>query len=150
MKQYLIATLAMFLFGATAEAAGPAKVELSFIDQMEGLVADCRITGTSTYDEAFLVGRKNGRSGPKYEKALQLASSATQACVDKNKPIGRDHYKGEILKRPELKPALANYYGSWLGYMDWLSYPHDGLEEGVEKTTYESALNHLIAEIEAL
>ncbi|WP_150796621.1 hypothetical protein [Pseudomonas fluorescens] len=141
--------LAYVLLGGIAEA-GTAKVELSFLDRMEGLKAACRIDSTSTYNEAFLVGRNNGPTSSKYERALKAAYRSTQACVDENKPKGRDYYKEEISKRPELKPALAAFYGSWSGYIDWLSSPHDGLEESAEKTAYEASLNRLIAEIDAL
>ena len=140
-------TLALLSNGAKADTA---NAKLDFIEQMEALKAACWITSMSTYNEAFLVGRNSGHTSKKYEKALDSASQSSQSCVDANKPKGRDFYKNEVLRRAELKPALANYYGAWLGYMNWLSSPHDGLEESAEKNAYESSMNRLIAEIDAL
>ena len=138
-----------FFLGLMA-ITSPASAEPSFIDHMEGLVAACRIDSTGAHTEAFLVGRDSGQASAKYKAAVKSSFQAAQACVDENKPKGREYFKTEVQGRPELKPIVAPYYASWLGYMDWLSTPRDSLEDSIEKTTYEASLNRLIAEMDAL
>lgn len=128
----------------------PASAEPSFANRMEGLVAACQIDSAGAHTEAFLVGRDSGQDSTKYKVAVKSSFQAAQACVDENKPKGREYFRNEIQGKPTLKPIITPFYASWLGYMDWLSTPRDSLDESAEKTAYEASLNRLIAEMDAL
>ena len=139
----------MGVFLGLMAITSPAMAGPSFIDRMAGLVAACRIDSTGAHTEAFLVGRDSDQTSTKYMAAVKSSFQVAQACVDENKPKGREYFKNEMQGHPDLKPVITSFYASWLGYMDWLSTPRDSLEESAEKTAYEAALNRFIAEMDA-
>lgn len=123
---------------------GPA----SFLVNLKGAAAECAITSSGEATSAFLVGRDNGTSSKKYKAALDQAYAKSKACVDDGKPKMKPLLKAEIEAHPALRDVTQDAYAKWIGYMDWLSSPHDWGADSAEKAAFEQAANRLQAEMD--
>lgn len=144
MRHKFLACLAFSLFSTSAIA------EPTFVERINGASAECSIIGSGLSTEAFIARRDFGARSTKYKALVERGYAESQACVDAAKPKMKPYLKNEIAKYPQLKPAITDAYAAWLGYMDWLSSPHDWGDESIEKKQYEAAVNRLRAEIEAM
>ena len=122
----------------------------TFIEQLDGLAAACFIDGASAKNEAFVLMRERGESSKAYKDAVAVSFKAAKECVDTNKPKGKDAFKAEVQRIPDLKDKISDAYASWVGYMDWLSTPHQFGDESEERKAYEAARNRLQAGIDLL
>lgn len=144
MQKYVFAILLSGLF------AHPALAEPTFVERINAAAAQCGVTGAGNSTEAFIAQRDYGPTSKKYKALIQKAYKESKECVEAEKPKMKPYLKEEIVKYPQLKPAITEAYAAWLGYMDWLSTPRDWLDESPEKTSYESAVNRLKAEIDTM
>lgn len=127
-----------------------AMAEPQLLTQMDGAAAECAVIGSGESTQAFLARRDFGERSQKYKTLVAKSFQDAKACVDAGKPKLKPIYKAEVVTYPSLKPAMTDAYAAWLGYMDWLSTPHDWSDESVEQKNYQSAANRLRAEIEAM
>jgi hypothetical protein len=144
MRNRLLACLAFSLVSTSVIA------EPTFLERINGASAECSIIGSGLSTEAFIARRDFGANSKKYKALVERSYAESKACVDAAKPKIKPYLKDEIVKYPQLKPAITNAYAAWLGYMDWLSSPHDWGDESIEKTQYEASINRLRAEIDAM
>lgn len=141
-----------YVFAITMSAllAKSAWAEPTFVERIEGSAAQCSITGSGNATEAFIAQRDYGPTSKKYKVLLQKTYKESQECVNSEKTKMKPYAREEIAKYPQLKASITEAYAAWLGYMDWLSTPRDWLDESPEKTSYESAVNRLKAEIDTM
>ncbi|MCQ9423448.1 hypothetical protein NRB16_07930 [Pseudomonas sp. LJDD11] len=127
-----------------------AMAEPTFAEKLDGAAAGCAIVGGSGHTEAILAMRKFGEQSKKYQALVEKSFRDAKACVEEAKPKMKPTFREEISRYPQIKPALTDAYAAWLGYMDWLSTPHEFSATGPESQAYEAAINRLRAEVEAL
>lgn len=125
-----------------------AFAEPTFIQKLDGLAAQCSIDGRGKYTSAQLALRDHGEGSHQYKQLLDQAYKAAKGCVEENLPKGKAELKSEVARTPHLRERLADTYAAWMGYMDWLSTPHDWGDESPQKDIYEATRNRLQAEID--
>jgi hypothetical protein len=132
----------LFTQAASAEAQSDVQVML------DAYVATCRIKSSTGDTQAFLAKRDHGERSKSYKTALDKAYAESSACVEQQKRLAKPVVRDAIEKTPELKPQILETYSKWMSYMDWLTYPHDLLEDPPEARNYKDASNRLKAELE--
>lgn len=145
MNSKLTAAAAVVLLFALA---GPAAAESDIQVSLDAYVATCRMKSSTGDTLAFLAKRDYGERSKAYKAALDKAYAESNACVEGQKRLAKPVVRDAIEKLPELKPQILDTYSKWMSYMDWLSYPHDLLEDPPEARNYKDASNRLKAELE--
>lgn len=126
-----------------------ATAEPSFQDWIAGSAAMCSIDSRSSHTEMYLAQRDHGPNSKAYQDQVTKSFAKAKKCVDDNKPLGKQKLKDAIAAMPDEKAVLQASYSAWLGYMDWLSSPHDYDESSPEKARFEQAVNDLQASMDA-
>lgn len=137
-----------FLLIALPSAASAADSNL--VIGLNGLAAECSILGSGKYTEAQIAQRDYGDRSKQYKALLHEAYAIADGCVKDALPKGREQFKAEVAANPGLKDKILETYSSWVGYMKWLSSPHEWADEGSEKSAYEAAARRLQAEMDLL